>query len=211
MAGEVEEAFRSGVTRLAAEWSVPVSEAQVDAVVKYSTLLLTWTTRINLTGANSLDDLATEHLPDSFAIASRLPAEEPLATIDVGSGGGLPALPLAVLRPGLSIRLYEPIAKKAAFLRTAIRELDLGKRLSVVGGRAETAELGSFDIAVSRATLAPSAWMALAATLVRPGGRAFVLASSDSEPDAIPEPLTLIERVPYLDGKRVLLSLQRSG
>lgn len=211
MSGEAEEAFRAAVSRLASEWSVTCSDAQVDALVGYATLLLTWTARINLTGANSLEDLSAEHLPDAFAIAAHLPGEEALSVIDVGSGGGLPALPLAVLRPALSIRLFEPIAKKAAFLRTAIRELSATQRLTVVGARAETAAPGKFDVAVSRATLPPPAWMALAATLVRPGGRVFVLASADTDPEVIPAPLTLTERRPYLDGKRVLLDLVRQA
>lgn len=210
MSGEAEEAFRAAVARLATEWSVACGEAEVDALAQYCTLLLTWTAHINLTGANSLEDLTTEHLPDAFAIASRLPASDPLSTIDVGSGGGLPAIPLAVLRPNLSIRLFEPIAKKAAFLRTAVRELGLGKRLTVTSARAETAECGTFDVAVSRATLPPPAWMTLAGTLVRPGGRVFVLASADSDPGAAPPPLSLTDRVSYYEGKRILLDLVRS-
>lgn len=205
-----EEAFRGAMARLAIEWGVECTETQVDALATYSALLLTWTARINLTGANSLEDLAKEHLPDAFAIASRLAVAEPLSAIDVGSGGGLPALPLAVLRPQLSIRLFEPIAKKAAFLRTAIRELGFTKRLTVVGARAETAPPGEFDVAVSRATLAPPAWMTLGATLVHPGGRVFVLASSDSDPGIVADPLSLTERLPYLDGTRILLDLTRS-
>jgi 16S rRNA (guanine527-N7)-methyltransferase len=208
---EAEEAFRDAVASLAKEWSVSCGEAEVDALLGYSTLLLTWTARINLTGANSLADLAAEHLPDAFALASRLPPTEALSAIDVGSGGGLPALPLAVLRPQISIRLFEPIAKKAAFLRTAIRELGFTKRLTVAGARAETAEPATFDVALSRATLPPPAWMALAATLVRPGGRIFVLASADSDPDTVPESLSVTARIPYLDGKRVLLDLVRSA
>ena len=111
--------------------------------------------------------------------------------VDVGSGGGLPALPLALLRPGLVIRLCEPIAKKAAFLRTAIRELKLADRVSLEARRGEeladelvavpagpgaaAAPERLFDVATSRATFAPEAWLALGRRLVRPGGRVFVL------------------------------------
>ena len=79
--------------------------------------------------------LVGEHFPDAFALARKL--EQPARVIDVGSGGGLPAIPLALLRPRLAITLVEPIAKKAAFLRTAIRELGLGDRVSVHVGRGE--------------------------------------------------------------------------
>jgi 16S rRNA (guanine(527)-N(7))-methyltransferase RsmG len=162
----------------------------------------------------SLEDLAAEHLPDSFVLASRLTPQEvgtdTARVIDVGSGGGLPALPLAILCPHLRIQLVEPIAKKAAFLRTAIRELKLGERMTVLGKRAETLVPADFDVAISRATLPPPAWMSLGAQLVRPGGRVFVLASSKAEVTPIPPSLTEDGHLSYLDGRRTLIELRRS-
>ena len=124
--------------------------------------------------------MVAEHYPDAFALAKRL--DRPARLVDVGSGGGLPALPLALLRPGLVIRLCEPIAKKAAFLRTAIRELNVSDRVMLQTQRGEEVadELAAsaspgFDAAVSRATFAPDEWLALGRRLVRPGGRVFVL------------------------------------
>ena len=92
-------------------------DSQVAALSSYAESLLRWNARINLTAARSIDVLVNEHFPDAFALARRL--EQPARAIDVGSGGGLPAIPLALLRPGLTVELCEPIAKKAAFLRTA--------------------------------------------------------------------------------------------
>ena len=180
MAGN-EEAFRVALEREAAAWAVPCEPAQTEVIARYASLLLTWTARINLTGAVSLEDLASEHLPDSFALASRLSEAGSLQAIDVGSGGGLPALPLAVLCPSLGLRLLEPIAKKAAFLRTAIREFGLGERITVDTRRAQTLVPGSFDVALSRATLPPRSWVPLARDLIRPGGRAFLLASGSAD------------------------------
>jgi 16S rRNA (guanine527-N7)-methyltransferase len=180
--------FHAQVARLAAEWAVPCSPAQDAALAHFASLLMTWTARINLTGAASADDLASNHFPDSFALAARL--IDAATVVDVGSGGGLPALPLALLRPELRIQLVEPIAKKVAFLRTAIRELGLGPSERAAGvqvhaGRIEAGApefprdlAGGFDVAFSRATLAPDEWLPLGARLVRPGGRVFVLASS---------------------------------
>jgi 16S rRNA (guanine527-N7)-methyltransferase len=206
--------LEAALSQSAASWSIALGAAESEAIERYANLLLTWTTRINLTGAVSVEDLAAEHLPDSFVLASRLTAQE-LGTdtarvIDVGSGGGLPALPLAILCPHLRIQLIEPIAKKAAFLRTAIRELKLGERMTVVGKRAETFVPADFDVAISRATLPPPAWMALGAQLVRPGGRVFVLASSKAEVTPIPASLTEDGTWSYLDGRRTLLELRRS-
>jgi 16S rRNA (guanine527-N7)-methyltransferase len=205
--GDPAGGFGAALSREARVWSVPFSAAQLASLQSYASLLLTWTSRINLTGAVSLENLAAEHLPDSFALASRLEGDVPLRVVDVGSGGGLPALPLAVLRPALEIQLVESIAKKAAFLRTAARELALGTRAAVTVGRAESLVPAAFDVAISRATLAPAPWIALAAQLVRPGGRAFVLASAGSDPGEAVAPFALAQRRAYAGGRRVLLEL----
>jgi 16S rRNA (guanine527-N7)-methyltransferase len=198
--------FRAALSRAADAWSVAMSRAQADALFVYGSLLLTWSSRINLTGATSLDDLVAEHLPDSFALASRL-ADPGISVVDVGSGGGLPALPLAILRPELGLRLVEPIAKKGAFLRTAVRQLALGARVTVAVQRAETLLPATFDVAISRAALPPPAWIGLASQLVRPGGRAFVLASSGSDPGDAVAPFRRAGRWSYSDDRRALIEL----
>ena len=215
MEGEQEEALRTAIQALSVEWEVPCPAAPTDALVRYASLLLVWNAHINLTGAASLAELGAEHLPDSFALASRLGADGGTAerVVDVGSGGGLPAIPLAVLRPMLRIALVEPRAKRAAFLRTALRELGLGGRIAVEAERGEAlAEEtpGAFDAAISRATLPLPLWIHLGARLIRPGGRVFALAGNSDVPlaDADLEPRL---RLPYLDGRRQLVELVRRG
>jgi 16S rRNA (guanine527-N7)-methyltransferase len=208
MAGN-EAAFREALGREAAAWSVPCEPVQREAIARYAALLLTWTARINLTGAVSLENLAAEHLPDSFALASRLSDAGALSTIDVGSGGGLPALPLAILCPNLSFQLLEPIAKKAAFLRTAVRELGLVARVAVETKRAQVVAPATFDVALSRATLPPRTWLPLAAELVRPGGRVFLLTAAGEIPSPPPS-LSSVGQWVYLDGRRLLVELVRA-
>jgi 16S rRNA (guanine527-N7)-methyltransferase len=123
--------------------------------------------------------------------------------VDVGSGGGLPALPLALLRDGLTVELCEPIAKKGAFLRTAIRELGLSDRVRLNATRGELladAQGGRFDVAISRATFAPVDWLPLGRRLVRPGGRVFALAAPDDVPPGSDCEL-------YLGGRRALVEV----
>jgi 16S rRNA (guanine527-N7)-methyltransferase len=209
----VDARVGEALAKTATAWSVPFDDSKADALQRFASLLMTWTARINLTGASSADALADEHLPDSFALASRLsPAElgaEAARVVDVGSGGGLPAIPLAVLCPHLQLELFEPVAKKTAFLRTAVRELGIGERVKVTAKRAETRVPGDFDVAISRATLPPPAWIALAEQLVHPGGRIFVLASDGSDPGSPPPPLLSIGRWSYQDGRRALIELRR--
>jgi 16S rRNA (guanine527-N7)-methyltransferase len=205
-----ERAFHEALTREAANWAVPCEGAQREAIARYGALLLTWTSRINLTGAVSLEDLAAEHLPDSFALASRLSDAGALSGIDVGSGGGLPALPLSILCPNLSLRLLEPIAKKAAFLRTAIRELGLAPRVTVENRRVQAVPPGRYDVALSRATFPPPAWLPIAADLVRPGGRVFLLAAAAADWSSPPASLTTTGQWPYLGERRWLVELVKS-
>jgi 16S rRNA (guanine527-N7)-methyltransferase len=193
------------VRRLADAWTFRCDESQIRALASYAESLLRWNARINLTAARSIDVVVGDHFPDAFALARKL--EQPARAIDVGSGGGLPAIPLALLRPQLTLELCEPIAKKAAFLRTAIRELGLGGRASVRVGRGETVagEIAAgttrpFDVAFSRATLAPEKWLALGTRLVRPGGRVFVLATADALPK-------LADRDVYFESRRVLITV----
>jgi 16S rRNA (guanine527-N7)-methyltransferase len=194
---------------LSAEWGVPCTEDQRDALWQYASLLLRWNARINLTGATLVETLVAEHFPDSFAVASVL--QGPVDVVDVGSGGGLPAIPLAILREGLTLRLVEPIAKKVAFLRTAVRELGLAGRVAVDARRAEAlvAEVpASFSAAVSRATLAPPVWLGLGVDLVRPGGRVLVLASEPSGLGAVSGVEQELAKS-YLGGRRWLLVFRR--
>lgn len=154
------------------------SEAR-DRLLEFVGLLLSWGGRINLTAARSVEEVVADHLPDSFAIAARLTARSgaPRHIVDVGSGGGLPAIPLALLRPDDGFTLIEATGKKVAFLRTAVRELALSERIRIEHRRVDQpeSEVGGFDVATSRAMLAPTEWMALARHLVRVGGSVFCL------------------------------------
>lgn len=203
-----DSALLGAVRGVARAWTCPVDDGQAARLLDYAELLLAWNARINLTAAGSVQQVVAEHLPDSFALASRLAGG--LSVVDVGSGGGMPAVPLALLRPELRLTLVEPIAKKVAFLRTAVRELDLGDRVEVQASRGEVlaaARPGTFDAAVSRATLPPEEWLVLGQQLVRPGGRVFVLTTPGGG-SGIPRELVRSE-VTYLGGRRLMLEVAR--
>ena len=129
--------------------------------------------------------------------------------MDVGSGGGLPAIPLALLRPNDRFTLIEATGKKVAFLRTAIREMGLTDRVRVdhrrIGRPGE--ESGRFDVATSRAMLAPGEWMALARHLVRVGGAVFCLGTAELTGPV--EGLTVVDQAAYRPDRWVA-ELERS-
>jgi len=157
-----------------------------ERLVIYLTLLDKWTSVTNLVASSTTPrDLVQLHLADCLALLPHLGDADRL--VDVGSGGGLPAIPLAIARPALSVTALEPIHKKHAFLATARRELQLGNFTPLAERDEEhhrRADFRPYDAAVSRATFHPTDWLARGATLVRPGG--LVLAMEGRDPIALP-------------------------
>lgn len=188
---------------VAAEFGVVVQPEVASRLAAFVALFLNWNRSINLASLRSDDELITRHLVDSFALAAL--AQHVEAAVDVGSGGGLPAIPLALLLGATTFALFEPNRKKAAFLRTAVRELGLGGRVRIETQVVETAVAGAlgghFDLALSRATLAPPVWLALGLELVRAGGRVAVFAAGQSDA-GMPAPEASRS---YGEGRRLLL------
>lgn len=206
MRGTSRDATGSGVAiaALAETFDVPLDEAVRGRLEAFAALFIKWNQSINLASLKSEDELVTRHLADSFALAAMVGSDVSSA-VDVGSGGGLPAIPLAVLLPSTSVVLFEPIRKKAAFLRTAVRELGLTGRVRVEAESVESppapALAARFDLALSRATLAPPDWLALGLGLVRSGGQVAVFAAGLSDSTLPPAAATRS----YGDGRRLLL------
>lgn len=166
---------RLGVSRLADQWSIHIAGGVAERIAIYLQQLLLWNERVNLTGSRSIGDLLDQHLPDSFALARLVP--EGSQVVDVGSGGGLPAIPFALLRLDCRVTLVEPRAKRVAFLNTAVRTCGCTS-VTVFRGRVEDLREPRFSVAVSRATFPPEEWLRLAPSLLLPGGRAVVLTTS---------------------------------
>jgi 16S rRNA (guanine527-N7)-methyltransferase len=176
------------IRQTAAAVGVPLEEEAVSRLARFAELFLSWNERINLGGTMSSAELVERHFVDSFAASRFIPHRARLA--DVGSGGGLPALPLALVRPDLEIDMFEPTGKKVAFIRTAIRELGLKPRVSV---HAERVVSGAgrivVDVAMSRATLAPPSWLELGRTLVATTGSVLVFATRPAAVEERPRDL----------------------
>ena len=162
-------------------------------LARYRDLLLAWNARVNLTAARTAAEVDA-HVADCMHLVAHVPARG--ALVDVGAGGGLPAVVIAVCRPEVAVTALEPTHKKHAFLRTAARELGLAN-LDARAERWEEHERHDYDVATSRATVELAEWLAIGAGLVRPGG--LVLGMEGKERGALPPGAT---RHPYeLDGK----------
>jgi len=152
-----------------------------------------WNARIDLTAARTDDELGDLMLADALVLAPRIAPGA--RVVDVGTGAGAPGLALALARPDLRVTLVEPLGKRAAFLRTVLGEAG---RADVAIERARGDKLAgrrAWDVAVSRATLPPTEWLALGVTLAAPGGDVWVLLANDAPPrDA---GAALVEEVAY--------------
>ncbi len=119
-----------------------------DRLLQYLGLLLKWNRVHNLTAIRQIAPMVSAHLLDSLSVATVLSAEH---LLDVGSGGGLPGIPLALLWPDAEITLIDSSQKKTAFLQQAKIELDI-KNLTVVCSRVEAWQSPApFDVVISRA------------------------------------------------------------
>ena len=158
----------------------PSSVAQVfgdraDLAVKYVELLAGAGLERGLMGPRERPRLWDRHVLNSAASASHIADAE--SVVDIGSGAGLPGIPLALARPDLRITLVEPLLRRVNFLEEVIDELGVDVR--VIRGRAEEkvviAEAGDSDVVTSRA-VAPLAKLAgWSAPLLRDGGRMVAL------------------------------------
>jgi len=132
---------------------------------------------VNLTRITDPDDAQLRLLADSLELLRRLP-DDARTLIDVGSGGGVPGIPLAIARPELRVTLLDATAKKVRFLADAASDIGLGN-VRAIQGRAE--ELGRdpeyrdrFDVATARAVARLATLVELTLPLVRPGGIAIL-------------------------------------
>lgn len=136
-----EAAARTYITGLAEHFGRPPADVFRD-LESFSELLRKWTATQNLVSRETVRQIWSRHIADSLQLLPLVRralagATDQKGILDLGSGGGLPALPLAIALKGLAvpITLVEPIGKKVAFLRTVIRTLDLNA--TVFAGRSD--------------------------------------------------------------------------
>lgn len=158
--------WRGSVERAAQGLGVPVPpEATLVAIERLLDLVVTWNAKVDLTAARDADELVDLFVADALILAKHQ-SEPDTQWVDVGSGAGAPAIPLALLVPGLQLTLVEPKAKRVAFLRSALGTLGLGD-VQVLRARAEDIASRAHDVAMSRATLDPESWAREGARIAR--------------------------------------------
>jgi len=165
VAGKVSKAeLEGGIAALGQELSGP----RVDALIEFLELLAKWNRTYKLTAVTEPSAMVSRHLLDSLSVLPALAGER---VADVGSGAGLPGIPLAIARPDLRFVLLDSNGKKTRFMTHAVGRLGL-QNVEVVRTRVEDyAGEGGFDTVLSRAFASLADFVRLAGRLCAPAGR----------------------------------------
>lgn len=183
-------------------------------LLAYLSLLLRWNRTYNLTAIRDPEEMVTRHLLDSLAMHAYV---RPGALADLGTGPGLPGIPLAIARPDLQVTLVESNGKKARFLREAVRQLKLGNA-RVAESRAEAvAEPGAYEQITARALDTLAGIIAVGGHLLSPSGRLLAMKGVNpvEEMAALPAGWTAVAvhtlTVPGLAAERHLVEVGRAA
>ena len=154
------------------DFQAGISESQAAHIADYVRLLLRWNEKVSLTTITTPQEILTRHFGESL-FGARVAKIEAGRLLDVGSGAGFPALPIAMFAAGIRGTLLEPNIKKAAFLAEACRELGLVDRISVVRARLEEfpAPAHAFDFMTSRAVRVTGEFLAKCSEMLSEPGK----------------------------------------
>ena len=168
------------LTEGAKAYGATLSAEQEAAFRRYYQLLLEWNRKVNLTRITGDREVVLKHFLDSLTYLVGIPPawhSQAIRLIDVGSGAGLPGIPLLLARPNWSGVLLEATRKKVEFLDMAIRELGLTSRAQTHWGRSEEAsktDKGRYDLVAARAVADLETLVSWTFQFLRPGGRLIV-------------------------------------
>jgi len=192
-----------------------LGSAQQRQLVEYLVLLSKWNSTYNLTAVRKPEQMVTQHLLDSLAAVPAF--AEANDVLDVGAGGGLPGMVLAIARPDLRIAMIDTVHKKTAFLTQVKVELGL-RNVTVHTGRVEQLQVpDKFDVITSRAFAELKDFVHWSAHLLRRGGRFIAMKGTvpADEIDRLPASWAVTEiralQVPGLDAERHLIFIEAAN
>lgn len=149
-----------------------------ESLSRYVDILASRGIEWGLLGPREGDKLWQRHVANSLALVDAIP--HGVLVADVGSGAGLPGIPVAIARPDLTVTLIEPLLRRVTFLEEAVDELSLGERVSVLRARAEEVR-EEFDVVICRAVAPLEKLMKWTTPLLASGGQLLALKGSSAE------------------------------
>lgn len=204
-----EDQLGTGLAELGLQLSVQTQ----GRLLQYIALLTKWNRIHNLTAIREPSRLVSHHLLDSLAV---LPHLHGASLADVGSGAGLPGIPLAIVQPQWRVALLDSNHKKGAFLQQAINELPLPNAEAIVARVEDYAPSAPFDIVISRAFSDLATFVETSARHLAPGGRLIAMKGvfPDEELALLPASIRVVGApalaVPGLDAERHLIVMARA-
>ena len=212
MSAAAEESLAPAeIARRLAAAGVPVDERVAAGLAQFVALLLRWNKVYNLTGSRGADEILDRHLVESFALRRLLRGAR---IADVGTGAGLPGVPLAIAEPGRRFTLIESRAKRVRFLRHAVAELKLANA-EVAHGRAEHLRVEApFATVLARAVAPPAELLAICRPLTAPGSILLLLTAKHLQEAFRGLAADFVVRAPPMGGpqlKSSIVLLERVG
>jgi 16S rRNA (guanine527-N7)-methyltransferase len=192
---------------------LPLWAAQREQLMDYLALMHKWNRVYNLTSLRDPLQMVTHHLLDSLAAVPAFAGAR--AVLDVGAGGGLPGIVLAIARPDLQVSLIDTVHKKTAFLTQVKAELGLSN-VTVYTMKVQDLQAGPFDVITSRAFADLSDFVNWSGHLLAEGGQFIALKGTApaDEQARLPQPWTVTRVTPLsvakLDAERHLVFIQKS-
>jgi len=193
---------------------IPLPPGAREKLDAYLALLAKWNNVYNLTAIREPEQMITHHVLDALAVLPRLPHVDRLRLLDVGSGGGVPGLPLAIARPGWTVVLIDSNHKKGAFLQQAAIELGLSNVETVTARVEDYGPDASFDVVISRAFSDLATFALSSERHLAPRGRLYAMKGvfPDEEIAQLPATVHMIAApslaVPGLDAQRHLVVME---
>jgi 16S rRNA (guanine527-N7)-methyltransferase len=208
--------LEEGLAALASR-DITLPAGAAEPLMRFVGLLDKWNRTYNLTSIREPDRMITHHVLDALAVLPCLPRRDTLSLLDVGSGGGVPGIPLAIVRPAWRIVLLDSNHKKGAFLTQAVIELGLRNATAAIE-RVETyAPPARFDVVISRAFAELPAFVESALRHVAPRGLLVAMKGvhPHEEIEQLPSSVRVVcaqrVNVPGLDAERHLVVLEHAG
>lgn len=167
--------IRSDLDKGLREMNLSLSDECILSFELFAAELIKWNRKINLTAILKDSDIAIKHIIDSLVFAENINASDSL--MDIGSGAGIPAIPLKIVKPEVRVVSVDAVGKKIMFQRHVARMLGL-KEFEALHTRVESlhsTHAGSFDVISSRAFSRLDVFVALAAPLLKSGGRMIAM------------------------------------
>ncbi len=203
--------LQSTLRTLVSQTDLSVSDVQIEKLITFVELIEKWNKTYNLSSIKQPQEMLVKHILDSIVVTPHLIADK---ILDVGTGPGLPGIPLAIMYPDKTFTLVDSLGKRMRFVKQAVFELNLDN-VTPLQTRIESLQSGNFDCIISRAFASVGDFVKLSEHLLTNNGHFLALKGQiqNEEISSLPKDFLVAQTtpllVPSLNGERHLLKIVR--